>query len=112
MITWVIPQLAIAEVSDLDGITLDTDTLLVDARLYFNKKGDPIKGIDSELAIVENILQYNRRVIVFCDGGMDRSPFIVAKVLCVLFDDYEMGDAYRFIKEKRPHIVEHYEWGE
>lgn len=66
-----------------------------------------------------------KRILVHCTAGIDRSPFVVAYWMIqkdiVVSEateyDYTKADlelwlsqAYKFIKEKRPQIVEHMEW--
>ena len=115
MISWINERLAIADFVDVLHHTYDTDTVLVDARAYFgycnriNRKGSA-NIYDAVSLIVRNILETQKKVIVFCDAGMDRSPFIVALALCELCDDYTIEDAYKLIKEKRNYIIEHWEW--
>ena len=115
MISWVLKDcLAIGEWGD-EMVWEDT-LVTVDARLFFDEKMIPMKedidAIDAVVRlIVHNLLDEHRKVIVFCDAGMDRSPYIVAKVLmCLLGDIDTLADAYAYIRKVRPAICEHYEW--
>lgn len=60
--------------------------------------------------IIEDIEYHSKKpVLIYCTGGIDRSPFVV---LCwlVLKKRFTVEDAYDLIKSKRPIIIEHYEW--
>jgi len=112
MISWITSQLAIADLTDMLHHAYDTVTVIVDARSYFGylNRDDELGNIrDAVSLITRNIRELERKVIVFCDAGMDRSPFIVAKTLCEL-EHIDLNDAYTLIKKKRPCVQEHYEW--
>jgi protein tyrosine/serine phosphatase len=51
--------------------------------------------------------KYN--ILVHCEGGIDRAPFVVA-----FFLHFELKipieKAYQMIRKIRPQIIEHYEW--
>ena len=60
-----------------------------------------------------------KRILVHCTSGIDRAPFVVAYYMGKVDDEYSMtesdlkfwiGEAYKFIKRKRPQIIEHWEW--
>lgn len=91
-------------------------------------------GFQNVLYAIGQILFLQERedkILVHCTAGMERSPFIVAKLLVdevksgwtdeegnwlghkgkPTFHQFRnMADAYKFIKSKRPCIIEHYEW--
>ena len=49
------------------------------------------------------------KVLVHCEAGIDRAPFVVA-LWFLHFTDLELSQAYAIIKQRRKHIAEHYEW--
>ena len=58
-------------------------------------------------------LSIGMKVLVSCIAGIDRSPFIVAMYLtkhCFVSYEDKLLKAYSLIKEKRPWIIEHYDW--
>jgi len=85
---------------------------------------EPIKiELRTATYMLELLTEKYKRILVHCTAGIDRAPFVVAYWMVGnywLFDDisYLQGEdlkfwirkSYKFIKEKRPQIVEHYEW--
>jgi len=94
---------------------------------------EPIKiELRTAAYMLEQLTEKYKRILVHCTAGMDRAPFVVAYWLVEYYDlsiDISMGKwdfkkfeegkldfkwwmnrAYEFIKEKRPQIIEHYEW--
>lgn len=60
-----------------------------------------------------------KKILVHCTAGIDRAPFVVAYYMGKVDDGYSMtesdlkfhiSNAYKFIKGKRPYIIEHLEW--
>jgi protein-tyrosine phosphatase len=59
-----------------------------------------------------------KRILVHCEAGIDRAPFVVA--LCLAMSSgrpptmlelrARLADAYKTVKKTRPQVVEHYEW--
>lgn len=95
----------------------DGDMVIFDARAAFDDYGRPNMPLLDNLVeiIAENILHYDRRVFIFCDGGIDKAPFIAWCVVEAVGDwdaEEEAGAIYGLIKATRPQIVEHYEWVE
>ncbi len=116
VVSWITNDLAIAEVSDLGHLGMGSDTILIDARMYFdNNEGLP--RMDNIFEIVDHIRfqidRYHRKFIIFCDSGIDRAPFIVLMILkammCKMSREYT-GEIYKLIRDKRPQIFEHWEW--
>ena len=62
--------------------------------------------------MLEQLTQKYKRILVHCTAGIDRAPFVVAYWMCK--ENYIsmnwITETYKFIKEKRPQIVEHMEW--
>lgn len=114
MISWITDYLAVASRFDINFEAFDTDTMFIDARIYFDANGEhPDMGMIYELCdtVRFQIDRYHRKFVVFCDAGIDRSPFVVANILewYTKTSNY-LRDTYKLIKEKRPCIIEHWEW--
>ena len=86
-----------------------------------------LKPIKIELVTTAYMLgllsAFYNRILVHCTAGIDRAPFVLALYLTNLSLDFDktaglttidfnstFRKAYKFIKEKRPQIKEHYEW--
>lgn len=116
MITWIANwDVAIAEKADIFNLATDSDTVLIDARVAFDNEGEPDHYI---LGVLLRIMRYNhnytrRKIILFCDAGIDRSPFVMA---CFIHEECTDGssfpECYAAIKRDRPQIIEHWEWFE
>lgn len=56
------------------------------------------------------------KILVHCTACFDRTPFVVACYIAhteyfQLHDiKYQMEEGYKDVREKRPNIIEHYEW--
>lgn len=59
-----------------------------------------------------------KRILVHCEAGIDRAPFVVALCLAMLSSRpstmpelrARLADAYKTLKKARPQVMEHYEW--
>jgi len=61
--------------------------------------------------MLEQLTEKYKRILVHCTAGIDRAPFVVAAYLSGLHEDImDMDYWYCKIKEKRPQIIEHWEW--
>ena len=69
----------------------------------------PKQNLDKIADIIDDSLKQNKKVIVFCIGGVDRSPFAVMWYL-VNKRGMTPQDAYNLLKQKRPIVKEHWEW--
>jgi hypothetical protein len=113
MISWITEQLAIADYNDVMTTAHDTDTVLIDARAFFDQKGIPLyPTINGIVTLINTNIFFNRKVIVFCDAGIDRAPYIVAKVMQLDWDTPGLYFEYEEIKKIRPCVIEHKEWEE
>ncbi|HUT27096.1 MAG TPA: dual specificity protein phosphatase [Methanomassiliicoccales archaeon] len=100
-------------ISELKEVDID---LIIDARTLFNivygsnKKplvNKVLKAGDMLVALTE----LNAKVLVHCSEGVDRTPFLAMVYVSKKYDmSYE--DAYKFVKEKRPQTVFHWDWVE
>ncbi len=52
--------------------------------------------------------KYNK-ILVHCEAGIDRAPFVVALYLSKT-KNLPLSKAYNIVKYHRPCVVEHYEW--
>lgn len=136
MITWITENIAIGEYRDAcnreliekEGIDCVLSLRIVD------DKGEPlmlmqmgveyykipvgrhqgIEPIKVELKVATYMLgllaKKHKKILVHCTACMDRTPFVVARYLVKKDIAYHMGKAYDMIKQKRPQIIEHYEW--
>jgi len=74
---------------------------------------EPIKiELRTAAYMLELLAKKYKRILVHCTAGMDRAPFVVAYWIHK-YNSMELWDfnkSYSFVKEKRPQIIEHYEW--
>lgn len=49
------------------------------------------------------------RILVHCEAGIDRAPFVVAVAFKLLMR-CSLADAYRLIQKDRPSVVMHLDW--
>jgi protein-tyrosine phosphatase len=76
------------------------------------KKTKTTDALKKDLCIAADLLEKltkSYRVLIHCESGVDRAPFVVAKYLCNIAY-LTMPQAYRIVKQQRKHILEHYEW--
>lgn len=50
-----------------------------------------------------------KKILVHCEAGMDKSPFVVARCISVMCK-ITLAEAYKFVKERHKQTIEHYEW--
>ena len=69
------------------------------------------KSLGLATVILDEMLDDDQqhKVLVHCEAGIDRAPFVVALWLFSV-GDLELSQAYAIIKQRRKHIMEHYEW--
>ncbi len=67
--------------------------------------GDLVKAADK----LEILCRHYKRILVHCEAGIDRAPFVVAKYFCNVID-LTLPQAYDIIRQQRKIIMEHYEW--
>jgi len=115
MISWIDDYLAIGDDSDsmkhqaLRSAGVD---LIVDIRnLFYGDEDEPTLKTKRIAKLLGELSQQGFKILIYCHAGIDRSPFIGMLYLCYKYDiDY--AKAYAWVKEKRPQIVEHWEWVE
>lgn len=59
--------------------------------------------------VLEKLVKQYDHIIVHCDAGIDRAPFVVALYLSNVAH-LSLGQAYNIVKANRKETVEHYEW--
>ena len=59
--------------------------------------------------LLEILVKHYNRIIVHCQGSVDRAPFVVSKYLSNVAY-LTMPQAYRIVKQQRKETCEHYEW--
>lgn len=82
----------------------------------------------SQLKVASQMLEYltmvYKRILVHCTAGMDRAPFVVAYWIVTKSNEehnpvsnmskedlkFCIANAYKFIKKRRPQVIEHMEW--
>jgi len=79
-----------------------------------SEKYTSMQTLKEDLNAVSNILEdlaktKSNNILIHCCSGIDRAPFIVALYLS-RNKQIEIGEAYQIIKQKRKHVMEHYEW--
>jgi len=112
MIHEIIPNLYLGGKAD----ALDAEAMgfrLVDIRGRIDGRDLPKKNLRSVRRIAKELHDLlktgNNRVLVFCDGGLERSPLAVAYYLHE-YHDMEVYEAYNLIREKRKGIFAREEW--
>ena len=58
---------------------------------------------------LETLIKHYKRILVHCEAGIDRAPFVVAKFM-VNSINLSLNDAYWVVKHHRKCTLEHYEW--
>ena len=70
-------------------------------------KKNNLYRIDQTLEILHNLIELEVSTLVYCDGGIDRSPFIIA---CYLLKWYPWELAYDYVKKEHPQTKIHDDW--
>ncbi len=65
--------------------------------------------LDWAAALIARALDYDQRVIVFCQQGLERSPLTIAWFLSTAWP-CSLDEAYDVIEHRRPGIFRHPEW--
>jgi len=117
MISRIIDRIYIGDEADVDvrnldriGINTVLDLRHLNINLDHNRESSVI-GVRTSVERLETYYRKNRTILVHCHAGIDRAPFIVALWLCT-HDNFTFGEAYAFVKGKRPQTIEHWEWAE
>lgn len=138
MISWITPNLAIGELSDIEPENIKDQkidailNLMVEEKYLIDKlpiersayAHTPVGLTDPDVSLPKFQVECNfasnwlfvlrergyKRVLVHCVAGMDRSPFIIAIRLVRDGVCKSYSDAFERIKKARPIALEHSEW--
>ncbi len=87
--------------------------VVIDVRHHFNDK--TMKPFDSVLQLasaIDTLRHYGYRIFIYCESGIERSPFVAAIYLYQKFDlQIPFLECYDMVKVKRPQTFIHDEWG-
>ena len=115
-ISWVDSQVAIGDITDVtlrEGLRLQGVEFIIDTRLHFAESGNPpdMCPLPSVWKFANDILELSEKskVLLFCHGGIDRSPFI-AMLYYKLKHGCDFEEAYKHIQKVRPQCMVHDEW--
>jgi len=106
---WITNKLAVGDIQDYInrrklrkiGVTP------VDVREFWDESDDAFEPEDID-GLVRSI-NPDEKVMIFCDAGMDRSPFVAALYL-VINKNLTFSEAYTLVSKGRPQTITHYEW--
>jgi hypothetical protein len=115
-ISWITPYLAVGDEVDasLRSELLKAGiTITVDVRKCFDNAMNPIYDEIYALRCILPVEKYvdQYKILIHCQGGIDRSPFFAA---CYLWGISKTGeslmDCYERVKKARPQTMIHDEW--
>jgi len=115
---WITSYLAVGDFDDLrrtENLRKNVDAV-IDIRDAFYITGDNVWTIDAGLAfgyvtMIDSMTSKKKKVMIHCQGGIDRSPFIAALYLVHRKENpMNEEDAYELVKQKRPQTFKHLEW--
>ena len=107
MITWLDDFLAIAEASDKVNHPAYWNNF-IDVRAYFNEDGPKLELLQLIDWILKRLAN-GQACILYCDDGIEQSPFVAALVLANFYGT-TLQFAYDYVKERRPQVIQHLEW--
>lgn len=132
MISWITDNIAIGDYADANNLELLLKEK-IDAVLnlcyqpdvyeqsnqgikFFHVKVGDYQGkevIDVEFNVANRMLEFlsdrYNKILIHCMGGIDRAPFLMVRFLH-LKNGLSYQGAYKLVKEKRPSVIEHWEW--
>jgi len=112
----IIPNLYLGDEQDFKHCGVTKPYLFVDARGFYNTLSGDANADELQVEPLMIISQACARlvergiyVMVYCQAGMERSPFLVALIL------NQMGrgtieDCYNFVKKKHPQTIQYKQW--
>jgi len=69
--------------------------------------------VDAIAFLIKRVLESDKKILVHCGAGMERSPLVVAWYLWKYAEGFKtLDDAYRYIKSKRQCIIHCGHWVE
>ncbi len=115
MITWILDNLAVSDISSKshDKIFRTKIDFTLDVRHLFAEVGMNWEinkyKLDRFTDGVVELLNSGYDVLLYCFGGIDRSPFVAAVVIHKL-KGISLEEAYNMVLEKRTEAFLHPEW--
>lgn len=116
--SWITESLAVGDIADskcheaLREMNID---VVVDVRMHFEETARmyPYESVWWCAEAVNCLIDHGFKVMVFCEAGQERSPFVA--MLCLYLKGGKLWspgveEAYRIVKEKRPQTLEQPEW--
>lgn len=116
MLSWISKFLGIADLKTVKEFSKIYNHVFIDVRPVFfadeEKNWHVISKKASDLILmIDLFINEGKTVIIYCRGGIDRSPFIAALYLNKnLYYTPEL--AYKRIKKEHPPTMEHMNWFE
>jgi len=116
MLTEVVENLYLGSDVDVDGFSdyygVESPIIHYDLtqwRIDYGLTDNEFYRILAMVEQIEKIRDSGLPVIIYCHGGVDRSPFLVA---CYLYyvQGMKYDEAYELVKEKHPETFIHYDW--
>ncbi len=71
--------------------------------------GHPQKEKGKAAGYLYGAVQNGKKILVHCEAGIDRAPFVVAQYLAMA-KKIQLNKAYNIVKYFRPQTIEHFEW--
>jgi hypothetical protein len=112
----IIDNLYLGDAEDFKHCYVSKPYLFVDARGFYNTLGGEANGdelmVEPLMTISKacaRLVEKGYYVMVYCQAGMERSPFLTALIL------FEMGkgtiqECYDFVKTKHPQTIQYSQW--
>ena len=118
MMEWIDDNVAVGGRLDallLGRLRANSIDLIIDARVFFDKDyGDKRPLLDKMMRAVDALIllaERNERVLVRCNRGRDRSPFMAMVYISKRYGK-SYREAYELVLSKRPRTVYHWDWVE
>jgi protein-tyrosine phosphatase len=111
---WITSSLAIGDLDDANstaGYIRRNVHLKIDVRDAFSDEEPIPEKINDLVDLIQENIDNGLRVMIYCQAGMDRSPFVAASYL-VKTENLSYADAYTFVQKERPQTITHFEWAE
>jgi len=101
----------IGDEHDASSFKLTRGFKILDLReLHIDEKQDLKAVYQIYHALSELTYLHNQgKVLVHCNAGIDRAPFVVALWFHIT-KGYDFDTSYDFVKKKRPQAIQHWEW--
>jgi len=109
---WIDENVAIGNLLDSrnkDLLKREGIDLVIDVRPFYRGVQNATMRILQEVARLIVIASQKHKILLYCLGGIDRSPFLAAIYFHLKYN-VSLNKAYKIISEKHPKTFEHYEW--